>query len=449
MSQRSNPPTEVVMAVTLIPQKTERRSRNRIQDSFSVDIFSDHLATTAQTLNISEEGLSLLASKNFQPSSRLHLSLRLGQSPTRPTRFASARIVWSEAVKREEFVYGLNFLEIDDQDRLVLQEKIARREKIIVASYLPETTVRNEDIIKAAGLDTNPVAIQRSLGAIERRAADPNTTAAAMMAKVADRILRKAALSPLDLDRIICLTNPGDSAEPDTSIAVQEMIGAKCPAFGISMSCTGWIMAVDVALRYLATGEKRILVMAASTMGSRPYFHNLMHRAIFGDGAGGMLVESHHQKNILSIAEIADGKYYSKIFLPYPWSQKPIDIPDKYRGSFYMSSDQEAFFSAMDHYLPTFTDRLLEKAGVTFRDIDLYLLHYPSKPLFEHSVKVLNLPRRKILSNYQRYGNLVAAEIPILMEEALESGLAKSGNLLFILTYGAGFTMGGMIIRVP
>jgi len=317
---------------------------------------------------------------------------------------------------------------------------------IITASYLPEKIITNQDIIDA-GLKATPIAIERGLGVRERRAAAPDETGADMMAKVAEKILKKAGCSPQELDYVICSADPGDAAAPDTATAVQDKIGASCPAYGVSMSCTGWIAGIDIALNYLATGKKRILILASSLVGSRLLYHNLMHRAIFGDGAGGILLESHHLDRFLAIGLWTQGQYYSKIFVPYPWSKIPEDIPPEYDASFYMSDDQKIFFNEMNFSLVPFTKRLLSKAEVSIKDIDIFLLHYPSKPLFEYSLKLLGIPKIKTFTNFDRYGNLVAAEMPILLDEAICAGRIKKGGLIYILVYGAGFTGGGLIMR--
>ena len=282
---------------------------------------------------------------------------------------------------------------------------------------------------------------------VERRAAGPDETAADMMAKVAQKILEKANLSPQDIDLIICSSDPGDSFAPESAVAVQAKIGASCPAFGISMSCTGWICGVEIALRHLAADKKQILVLASSTAGSKLYFHNLMHRSIFGDGAGGILIRAEERERFLGNSFWTDGRYYSKIFGPYPWSKMPDDIPSEYKGSFYMAGDQPMFFEVLDTVVPPLFNRVLNKAKVNMEDIDLFLLHYPSRPLFERSVKILGVPRSKTFYRFEQYGNLVSAEMPVFIDEAISTGRIKKGDLVFILVYGAGFTMGGSVMQ--
>jgi 3-oxoacyl-[acyl-carrier-protein] synthase-3 len=172
-----------------------------------------------------------------------------------------------------------------------------------------------------------------------------------------------------------------------------------------------------------------------------------MHRAIFGDGAGGILLEPSARGQILSIGLWSDGRYHDKIHVPYPWSKIPASIPQDYNNSFFMSSSQEDFFVTMDFYLAPFCHRLWKEAEVEMDEIDCFLMHQPSMPLYEHSVAALGLPKEKTINYFPRYGNLVAAEVPVYLDEAIQTGRIKPGDLVFALTYGAGFTMGGMVIQ--
>jgi 3-oxoacyl-[acyl-carrier-protein] synthase-3 len=270
-----------------------------------------------------------------------------------------------------------------------------------------------------------------------------------MMAAVAQKLLAKANLNVSQIDRIICSADPPDSIAPNTAVSVQRLLGAYCPAFDVQMSCVGWLCGVDLASRCILTGEKRILILAGCQIGSRSFFYNRMHRAIFGDGAGGVLLEaSTEESKILSIGLWSDGRYYDKIHIPYPWSKLPDSIPAEYSKSFFMSPTQEDFFATMDFYLRPFTQRLWREAGVEKNDIDVFLMHQPSMPLFEYSLKALDIPRPKTLNYFAKYGNLVAAELPVYISEALKTGEIKKGQIVFALTYGAGFTMGGMVIKV-
>jgi len=319
-----------------------------------------------------------------------------------------------------------------------------------IGAYLPLTKLTNEDLVRQAGADIQPVLLQRALGVIERRAAPPEDTAADLMARAGKMILEQAGCDPKELDRIICSCDPGETAAPGTAVAVQAKLGAKCPAFDVVMSCAGWICGIDLACRCIATGEKRILVLS-SAMATKPYFRSLRHRAIFGDGAGGALVEAAEANDGLIATELwTNGQFYSAIYLPYPWSTLPSEIPSEYKGSFYMNPDQAVFFKALENYFPALIKNLLNKAALTIADIDHVLLHQPSWPLFEHSLRILDwIPRTKVfgIEHFAQCGNLVGAEFPVMIESGIRHGQIKRGDLVMMATYGAGFTMAGMIFQ--
>lgn len=419
----------------------------------------------AETINLSEGGLCL-AVKAYLPNNLLiniHLNLPSDYSPI----IMQAQVIWSETViKGNIFRCGVRFSEIN-------QELLPRLKRVIEdassakffplqttlfkttfaritasGSYLPKKVITNKEIIPTDSKASDMI-LRRALGAQERHAVAPGETGADMMAKVAQDILNKAECSPEDIDRIICSADPGDNGAPDTAVAVQNKIGASCPAHGISMSCSGWLCGVDEALRCIETGEKRILVLASSAVGSWVYFHNFRDRAIFGDGAAGVLLETNSEGDGLMASELwTEGKFYSEIFVPYPWSQHPSNIPSEYKGSFYMCPDPKVFFGALSRILPPFFNQLLLKAGVSVGEIDHFLLHQASKPLFEHSLKLLCvIPRSKVFDSFAKHGNIVAAEMPLMLSQGIQSGRIKRGDLVLMITYGAGFTMAGLLMR--
>ncbi|MFQ5680664.1 MAG: 3-oxoacyl-[acyl-carrier-protein] synthase III C-terminal domain-containing protein, partial [Candidatus Omnitrophota bacterium] len=114
---------------------------------------------------------------------------------------------------------------------------------------------------------------------------------------------------------------------------------------------------------------------------------------------------------------------------------------------FYMSPDQKMFFKIMDNELVPFAKNIFRNARVDINDIDLFLLHYPSRPLYDNFMKGLNIPRQKIFNTFPEHGNVIASEMPILLERAINSRRIHSGDLIFMFTYGAGITGGGLIMR--
>jgi 3-oxoacyl-[acyl-carrier-protein] synthase-3 len=61
--------------------------------------------------------------------------------------------------------------------------------------------------------------------------------------------------------------------------------------------------------------------------------------------------------------------------------------------------------------------------------------------------KNLGIPMEKVYTNLDRYGNTSSASIPIALDEANRAGLIKDGDLILLVSFGAGLTWGATIIE--
>ncbi|MBI4590202.1 MAG: ketoacyl-ACP synthase III [Candidatus Rokubacteria bacterium] len=308
-------------------------------------------------------------------------------------------------------------------------------------SYSPPRIVTNEELSDGAGKK-----LRRLLGISERRVAAAHEACSDLIAEAGKRALETAHISPLDLDRIIVSATPGDFVEPPTASVVQYKLGARCPAVDVKMSCVGWLAGVDYALRCIATGERAILVLAGTIISKGDPFKSITHQAIFGDGAGATLIEANGGAgHFLAGTLWTDGQHYTKINLPHPASVHPPEIPEEFRGKFYMGS-QRTFFQHMREVGPPLLEGMLKEAGLTKEEIDVVILHQPSKPLFEVALKALEFPREKVVNNLRTHGNTISAELPIALDQSIRSGRIKRGDKVLLVTFGAGFNAGATVM---
>jgi 3-oxoacyl-[acyl-carrier-protein] synthase-3 len=54
----------------------------------------------------------------------------------------------------------------------------------------------------------------------------------------------------------------------------------------------------------------------------------------------------------------------------------------------------------------------------------------------------------KTMVNIDRYGNTSAASIPIALDEALEQGRLKEGQVALLTVFGGGFTWAAAALRM-
>src|SRR5258708_24103724 len=93
------------------------------------------------------------------------------------------------------------------------------------------------------------------------------------------------------------------------------------------------------------------------------------------------------------------------------------------------------------------TARLLEKNGFTKDDLKLLVPHQANLRIIRAMQERLGLDDSKVMVNIDRYGNTTAATIPLGLRDAVEQGRLRKGDLVLLITVGAGFTTGGVLLR--
>ena len=90
---------------------------------------------------------------------------------------------------------------------------------------------------------------------------------------------------------------------------------------------------------------------------------------------------------------------------------------------------------------------ILERNGVDPSQISLCIPHQANIRIIEALQKRLGLPDEKVYVNIHRYGNISSATIPIGMYEALQEGRIKPGDLVLLVSFGAGFVWASALVR--
>jgi 3-oxoacyl-[acyl-carrier-protein] synthase-3 len=92
-------------------------------------------------------------------------------------------------------------------------------------------------------------------------------------------------------------------------------------------------------------------------------------------------------------------------------------------------------------------ERLLTRNGVKASEIDLFVSHQANRRIIEAVADRVGLDRDKVIINIERFGNTTAGTIPLALNDAVESGRLKKGDLVLVASVGAGFTVGALLVR--
>ncbi len=316
------------------------------------------------------------------------------------------------------------------------------------AKYLPKRVLSNFDLEKI--VDTSDAWIKSRTGIETRRLVSEGQASADMATKVAKILLERTKTDKDKIDLIIIATVTPDTMFPSTAARVQNMIDAQnCWGFDLSGACTGFIYALETGAKFIESGKyKKVMVIGVDTMSAIIDYTDRNTCVLFGDGAGGVLLEPSTTKNgiIDSMLKI-DGSGGESLIMPGGGSLHPASADTVNKKMHYVHQDGKTVFKFAVKGMADISSDILKKNNYTGNDVKLFIPHQANKRIIDATAKRCGISDDNVLINIDKYGNTTAGTIPIGMDEAVSEGIIKDGDLVLISSFGAGFTWGSMLIR--
>ncbi len=332
---------------------------------------------------------------------------------------------------------------------------LPRRTTILGAgACLPDRVVTNDDL--AGVMDTNHEWIEKRSGIHERRYVDNHEGSVPLAEKAARQALEQAGIEAGDLDMVICATLSQDVDFPGNSSLLQERLGIPgTMAFDVHNQCSGFLYSLALADSYVRTGGARhVLVVGSEVHSSGIEFADRSRHVtvLFGDGAGAVVVgpSPDGERGIVAMNLCAQGAYAEKLCTLGPGSRwKPRVRSEQVPEDIFIWPQMEGKF-VFRHAVTRMTEavnEVLEQTGHQADDIDMFLPHQANLRINQLVGMGLNIGEDRMANNIERCGNTTAATIPILLTETLAAGRIKTGDLVCLAAFGAGFTWGAALLR--
>lgn len=280
----------------------------------------------------------------------------------------------------------------------------------------------------------------------------------ALAARAASRLLSDRGLAPGDLDFLVFATNTPDMFFPGSACLLQNALG--CRTIGgldVRAQCTGFLVALDVGRRFVATGTYgRVLVVAGDTPshvnardGRSPHLACAM-----GDAAAVALLEpAESEGNILAIVAHTDGSRAADYWCEYPASRhfegpefslrNRLPVAAVAAGRHFPAADPVALREVALARIPAAFDEALTQAGCQRVDVSL-VAHVD--PDVERDVGAALGARagRVVVSDLLYSGG---SSLPVMLSRAVASGAVRPGETVALMTSGAGVSWGAAIVR--
>lgn len=299
-------------------------------------------------------------------------------------------------------------------------------------------------------LDTTDEWIRSRTGIAERRLASSGGTSD-LIVPAARRCLDGRGILPGAVDCIIVATMTPDRLCPSTAAIVQRRLGAiNAWGFDLAGACSGFAYALVIAAKLVESGAARcLLVCGADRMSGVVDPEDRATAVLFGDGAGVVLVEPVPDAAVGILDHVCrmDGEGESLLYIPAGGSVEPASAESVAARRHYVIQDGPAVFRAAVAGMAEITAEILKRNVLGLDDIAWLVPHQANRRIIEAVAKRLGLDLRRVVINLDRYGNTVAATIPIALAEWHQQGRFAYGDRIVLAAFGAGFTAASVYLR--
>lgn len=318
---------------------------------------------------------------------------------------------------------------------------------------VPDRVVTNNDL--AGLMDTTDEWIRTRTGIQERRWVTEGTTGADLAKLASERAIARAGIDPRSIDAIVFATSTPDHFAPGGGVFLQRLMGLQTiPALDIRNACSGFIYSLSVADAWIRSGMYRTILVVGAEIQSTGMDVSTAGRntaVIFADGAGAVILQGSDDasRGILAFDLQSQGDHAELLWVDSPGSMYHPRVSPKHleEGRHFLSMDGKEVFRHAVTRMPESVQAVLKKAGLTTKDVALLLPHQANLRISEMVQRNLGLRDDQVYNNIMRYGNTTAATIPILLDECVEAGRIKRGDVVVFTAFGAGFSWGSAILR--
>ena len=306
-----------------------------------------------------------------------------------------------------------------------------------IGTALPEAVHDNEAI--AARLGVEPGWIEARTGVRRRHVAAAEDRLSDLAAAAATVALARSDVRAADVDLVLVATTTADELLPNAAPLVAAAIGADgAGAVDVGAACTGFLSALTLAAAYVESGRAiTVLVVGADVMTSVLDPDDRSTAALFGDGAGAVLV----------VASAAGGGAIHPAIVGSDGDAGAQLVRVGHGDRLLRMAGLDTYRHAVAR-LSEATAAAVAAAGLGLDDIDLFVYHQANARILRAVGERLGIAPDRVVDCIDDFGNTSAATIPIALCEAERAGRLTPGARVLVGAFGAGFTWGAVVVEL-
>jgi 3-oxoacyl-[acyl-carrier-protein] synthase-3 len=170
---------------------------------------------------------------------------------------------------------------------------------------------------------------------------------------------------------------------------------------------------------------------------------------LFGDAAGAAVIgPGEPLAEVLACTAGTDGSRSAILCLETGGTRRPVteEAVSRREHQNIVMNGREVFKEAVNR-MSAASRQVLEDAGVAVGELALVVPHQANLRIIKAVQKNLGVGDETMFVNVQHYGNTGSASVPLALWEARAQGRIRSGDLVLLTAFGAGFHWAAALLR--
>lgn len=276
-------------------------------------------------------------------------------------------------------------------------------------------------------------------------------------AAAARRALDDAGVAAEDVDLVVCAASHLQRLYPSIGIEIQSEIGARGAAFDLSLGCSSAAAGLHVAFNLVRSGaHRRALVVTPELITAHLNFRDRQTHFIFGDAATALLIEA------VDDDTQAPGRF--EVIDTRNWTQFSNNIRSNFSYLNRAAEEDVSRVPMQDNLIKQQGNRVfkdvtvashrfivdfLAEHGRTPQTVRRFWLHQANARMNQMILKLAfgrEIGHDIAPTVLDRLGNTAAAGAVVALSE--NHGDMAPGDYGLLCTYGAGYSIGGALLRM-
>ena len=303
-----------------------------------------------------------------------------------------------------------------------------------IASYVPEGF--EDNLAKLGKFSIDRTFLDRKIGVerVARKGKDEETSD--MCVRAFRTLTKRHRVAAKNVDFMMVVTQTPDGfGLPQVSAIVHGKLGLpdECASFDLSLACSGYVYGLSVAKSFMeANGLKTGLLFTCDPYSKIIDPDDKNTALLFGDAA---------TVTLLGEPRAGEAVWEPSGFL-FTTHGRHVDAVHNKSGKFSMDGQAVVVFTMRT--VPGQVRKVLDRAGLSVANVDLFVFHQGSKYIVDQLADRLGIPRDKAPIDIVRHGNTVSSSIPLMFERYLDK---QSVRRAVFNGFGVGLSVGTCLVN--